>query len=231
VRAAQPTAMSAYWEDSAGNALLSCSPERFLEVHGAEIETRPIKGTAARAADPATDARAAAALESSAKERAELHMIVDVARHDLGRLAIPGGVQVFSAGELESYPTLHHRTASVRARWDPARGLAALLRATFPPASVSGAPKVRALQAIAELEAEARGPYCGTLGVWEPGSPRGDFSVLIRTAVCTAGRTHLRVGAGIVWDSDPEREWRETLLKAAFLDTAEESAALEAAPR
>lgn len=219
--ARQPTRMSAYWEDAGGRALLSHSPERFLAVRGSRLETQPIKGTAARRAPAAEDAAAARALADSAKERAELAMIVDMARNDLGRIADAGGVEVASAGEIESFPTLHHRTATVRARWQPRLGFARLWGATFPPASVSGAPKVRALQAIAELERSDRGPYCGALGWWRPGrSPSGDFAVLIRTAVAAEGLLRLRVGAGIVWDSDPQREWRETLLKARYLDPA-----------
>jgi anthranilate/para-aminobenzoate synthase component I len=219
--ARQPTRMSAYWEDAAGRALLSQSPESFLTVHGPLLATRPIKGTAARHTDPAADADSARALDASAKERAELAMIVDMARNDLGRIALPGGVEVASPGEVESFPSLHHRTATVCARWQPAQGFARLWAAVFPPASVSGAPKVRALQAIAELEGEDRGPYCGALGWWRPGAqPSGDFSVLIRTAIAAHGRLSLRVGAGIVWDSDPEREWRETLLKARYLEAA-----------
>lgn len=219
----QPTRHGAYWEGGAeagGAALLSHSPELFLRVRGAALETRPIKGTAPRGADPAADARAAAALDADAKEQAELAMIVDVARNDLGRVACAGGVEVASAGEVETFPTLFHRAATVRARWDPALGFARLWRAVFPPASVTGAPKVRALRAIAELEGEERGPYCGALGWWRPGpAPQGEFSVLIRTAVQRDGRLRLRVGAGVVWDSDPEREWRETLLKARYWST------------
>jgi len=221
IGARQPTRMSAYWEDAEGRALLSHSPERFLRVAGSLLETQPIKGTSARRAAPSEDAAAARALAASAKERAELAMIVDMARNDLGRVARAGGVEVASAGEVESFPTLHHRTATVRARWDPQQGFARLWGAVFPPASVSGAPKVRALQAISELEDADRGPYCGALGWWRPGAqPGGDFSVLIRTAVAAGGRLSLRVGAGIVWDSEPEREWQETLLKARYLEAA-----------
>jgi len=220
LRRAQPTSMSAYWEDAEGRALLSWSPERFLRVRGDQLESRPIKGTAPRVADPEEDRRAAAALDASVKERAELTMIVDMARNDLGRLAEPGSVRVLSAGEIEPLPTVHHRVATVRAAWRPERGVAALLAATFPPASVTGAPKVRALQAIAELEREGRGPYCGSFLAWEPGEPRGDLSVLIRSAVVADGCLSARVGAGIVWDSDPQREWEETLWKARYLRAA-----------
>jgi para-aminobenzoate synthetase component 1 len=217
IRESQPTSMSAYWEDEQGRSLLSWSPELFLSVEGDRLETRPIKGTAPRSAEPLEDAAQASGLEMSPKEVAELTMIVDMARHDLGRLAPPGGVQVLNAGEVEAFPTLFHRTARIQGTWNPEDGLSALLGATFPPASISGAPKVRALQAIAELEGVARGPYCGALGWWRPGTPRGAFSVLIRTAEACPRRLSLRVGAGIVWDSEPAREWEETLLKARFL--------------
>ncbi|KAA3604525.1 MAG: anthranilate synthase component I family protein [Planctomycetota bacterium] len=227
LRRAQPTSMSAYWEGGRpsgagfqGGALLSWSPERFLRIHGAQLQSRPIKGTAPRSGDPETDRRTRQKLQASVKERAELTMIVDMARNDLGRLAPPGGVEVPSPGEIEVFPTLYHRTATVAASWRPEAGAASLWHATFPPASISGAPKVRALQAIAELESTGRGPYCGIFGAWEPGLPRGDFSVLIRTALVYDRMLALRVGAGIVWDSEPEAEWQETLLKARYLKAA-----------
>ena len=158
-------------------------------------------------------------------------MIVDMARNDLGRVALPGSVRVISPGEVEAFPTLFHRTATVRARWDPALGFAPLWRAVFPPASVTGAPKVRALRAIAELEGEERGPYCGALGYWIPGrEPQGDFAVLIRTAVHARGRLRLRVGAGIVWDSDPQREWEESCLKGRYLEAVPPREASASAP-
>ena len=218
LRSAQPTAMSAYWEDALGHALVSHSPERFLQVRGSALLTEPIKGTAGRGADAEEDRRIARQLDADVKEVAELTMIVDMARNDLGRVAQIGKVEVSSAGAVETFPTLFHRSAKVRARWDPGLGFAALWAATFPPASVTGAPKVRALQAIAELEGRARGPYCGVLGYWIPGPhPRGDFSVLIRTVTVSRERLRLAVGAGIVWDSDPQREWQETLLKGRYL--------------
>ena len=223
VRATQPTSMSAYWEDAGGKALLSWSPELFLSVDGNLLETRPIKGTASRSSSEEEDSVRASSLEASPKEVSELSMIVDMARHDLGRLAPPGGVDVLSTGELEAFPTLFHRTARIQAQWNADDGISSLLRATFPPASITGAPKVRALQAIAELEQVARGPYCGTLGWWRPGLPQGAFSVLIRTAEVCSKQLALSVGAGIVWDSDPTQEWKETLLKASFLGQCTEA--------
>jgi len=146
-------------------------------------------------------------------------MIVDMARNDLGQVARPGAVRVLSPGEVETFPTLFHRTATIEAELRDDVDLADVLRATFPPASVTGAPKVRALQAIAELEQEQRGAYCGAFGIWVPGAERADFSVLIRTAVVADQAMHLRVGAGIVWDSVPQREWEETWIKARYLET------------
>ncbi len=217
LRPRQPTEMSAYLEIAPQQALLSWSPESFLSIKGAQLRTQPIKGTSPRGANADDDARLAAELDASIKERAELNMIVDMARNDLGRVALAGEVTVASAGTVVPFPTLFHRIADVQARWNPQLGLQQLMRATFPPASVTGAPKVRALQAIAELEKVARGPYCGTLGYWLPGEPRGEFSVLIRTSTVSDQKLRLRVGAGIVWDSDPLLEWQETLVKARYL--------------
>ncbi|MBO46424.1 MAG: hypothetical protein CMJ96_05960 [Planctomycetes bacterium] len=220
VRREQSTSMSAYWEDEQGHAMLSWSPERFLQVDGEYLQTRPIKGTAPRGLNELDDENIALALEKNEKERAELTMIVDMARNDLGRVAQIGKVRVRSSGEVERFSTLHHRTAVIEAEWNPSDGIASLFRATYPPASVTGAPKVRALQAISELEEETRGVYCGSFGIWQPGPNRGDFSVLIRTAIWSDQKLHLRVGAGIVWDSDPKTEWNETLLKARYLEKA-----------
>jgi para-aminobenzoate synthetase component I len=221
LRPRQPTSMSSYLETAPQRAMLSWSPESFLSVRGSQLRTQPIKGTAPRGSTSELDAQFAAELDASIKERAELNMIVDMARNDLGRVAMPGQVQVNTAGEVVPFPTLFHRVADVQARWDPSKGLQQLMRATFPPASVTGAPKVRALQAIAELEKIARGPYCGTFGYWLPGEPRGEFSVLIRTSTVADQRLQLRVGAGIVWDSDPLLEWQETLVKARYLTVQE----------
>lgn len=226
LRPAQPTQMSAYAELPSGQALLSWSPERFLSMRGRQLQTRPIKGTAPRGGDAMQDAQLARELEQSVKERAELTMIVDMARNDLGQIAQAGSVQVLSPGEVESFPTLFHRTATIEAHAREGVGLPEVLAACFPPASVTGAPKVRALQAIAELEKEKRGPYCGAFGYWLPGLDQADFSVMIRTAVHAAGQLHLRVGAGIVWDSDPCAEWQETLIKASYLEDQHEQTSL-----
>jgi para-aminobenzoate synthetase component 1 len=203
-----------------GADIVSASPERFLAVRGDRIETRPIKGTRPRGRDPAADARLAAELEASAKDRAENVMIVDLARNDLGRVARYGSVAVDRLFGLESHPGVHHLVSTVSARLRPGLGPAEIVRATFPPGSVTGAPKVRALEIIDELEPVRRGPYCGAIGWMEPGGDL-ELSVAIRTFVAARERLHLHVGGAVTADSDPEGEWRETMHKAArLLDAA-----------
>jgi para-aminobenzoate synthetase component 1 len=199
-----------------GIAVVSASPERFLRVHQRVVETRPIKGTAATRA----------ALRASSKDRAENVMIVDLARNDLGRVCSPGSVGVPSLCALESHPGLHHLVSTVRGRLRDDVGVGALVRATFPPASITGAPKPRVLQVIEDLEPVRRGVYCGALG-WidttdgDPGRVSADLAVAIRTFTVLgtrgAGSTHFSVGGGIVADSTPGAEWAETELKAARL--------------
>jgi para-aminobenzoate synthetase component 1 len=199
-----------------GTAVVSASPERFLRLHGRDVETRPIKGTAATGA----------ALRASSKDRAENVMIVDLARNDLGRVCTAGSVRVPSLCALESHPGLHHLVSTVRGRLRDDVGIGELVRATFPPASVTGAPKPRVLQVIEDLEPVRRGVYCGALG-WIDTSARdraqvtADLAVAIRTFTVLgapgAGCTHFSVGGGIVADSRPDAEWAETELKAARL--------------
>jgi para-aminobenzoate synthetase component I len=188
-------------------AVVSASPERFLSWRGRDVETRPIKGTAT---DPD-------ALVTSAKDRAENVMIVDLARNDLGRVCEPGSVVVPALCALESHPGLHHLVSTVRGRRRAGAGTGALLRAMFPPASVTGAPKPRVMQVIEDLEPVRRGVYCGAVGWFDTQRDRGDFNVAIRTFTIMGERTHLGVGAGIVADSDPRAEWAETQLKATRL--------------
>jgi para-aminobenzoate synthetase component I len=199
-----------------GADIVSASPERFLAVRGDRIETRPIKGTRPRGTDPAADQALAAELTASVKDRAENVMIVDLARNDLGRVARYGSVAVDDLWALERHPGVHHLVSTVSARLRPGVGPAEIIRATFPPGSVTGAPKVRALEIIDELEPVRRGPYCGAIG-WI--DPRGDLelSVAIRTFVAAAGRLHLHAGGAVTADSDPGDEWRETMHKASRL--------------
>jgi para-aminobenzoate synthetase component 1 len=199
-----------------GADVISASPERFLQRRGTRIETRPIKGTRPRGAGPAEDRREALALRSSAKDRAENVMIVDLARNDLGRVAEYGTVAVEQLCALEPHPGVHHLVSSVAARLRAEVSVAGIVRATFPPGSVTGAPKIRALEIIEELEPVRRGPYCGAIGCFSPGGDI-DLSVAIRTFVAARGRLHLHVGGAVVADSDPALELRETMHKAARL--------------
>ncbi len=190
-----------------GVAVVSASPELFLRIEGRAVETRPIKGTAA-------DRRA---LASSAKDHAENLMIVDLARNDLGRVCEYGSVQVPSLFDIEPHPGLHHLVSSVRGRLREDVTLGGLVGATFPPASVTGAPKPRVLQAIEDLEPVRRGVYCGAVGWIDGDRKRAELAVAIRTFTIAEGRTYLGVGGGIVADSRADSEWAETELKAARL--------------
>jgi para-aminobenzoate synthetase component 1 len=186
--------------------VVSASPEQFLAWQGRDVESRPIKGTN----------RDAQRLRASEKDRAENVMIVDLARNDLGRVCEYGSVRVPALCDVEAHPGLHHLVSTVRGRMREGVGPGSLLRATFPPASVTGAPKPRVLQIIEDLEPIRRGVYCGAVGWIDTEQDAGDLAVAIRTFVVDQG-THLGVGGGIVADSDPDAEWRETELKAARL--------------
>jgi para-aminobenzoate synthetase component 1 len=212
-----------------GADVVSASPERFVSVRGDRIETRPIKGTRPRGRDPAADAALAAELAASEKDRAENVMIVDLARNDLGRVARYGTVAVERLCELERHPGVHHLVSTVSARLRPGIGTADVIRATFPPGSVTGAPKVRAMSIIDELEPVRRGPYCGAIG-WFGGGDL-ELSVAIRTFVSAGERLHLHVGGAVTSDSDPSGEWQETMHKAArLLDAAGGRPAPDPAP-
>ncbi len=187
-------------------ALISASPERFLRLGSdGSIETRPIKGTRPRSGDPEADADAAAALVCDPKDRAENVMIVDLMRNDLGRVCVPGSIDVPQLLGLESYAQVHHLTSVVTGQLQPGQGLVDLLRACWPGGSITGAPKVRACQRLSELEPVARGPYCGSL--FHLGADGSfDSSILIRTLMVKGRRLRLHAGGGIVADSDPQGE-------------------------
>jgi para-aminobenzoate synthetase component 1 len=196
--------------------IVSASPERFLWVRDGEVETRPIKGTRPRGATPAEDHARREELLHSAKDRAENIMIVDLLRNDLGRVCAYGSVRVPALCRVETYRTVHHLVSEVRGRLRDGLGPIDLLRAAFPGGSVTGAPKVRAMEIIAELEPTARGPYCASLGyLGFDGSM--DTSILIRTFTVGRGWAQFPVGGGIVADSVPEREYEETWHKAEGL--------------
>jgi para-aminobenzoate synthetase component 1 len=199
--------------------LVGNSPERFLRTDGrGGVETRPIKGTRSRGADAAADRRLREELLTAAKERAEHVMIVDLERNDLGQVCVPGSIAVDGVARVVELPTVFHLVTTVRGRLRPEVGLAALLRATFPGGSITGAPKRRAMEIIEELEPVRRGPYTGATG-WFGAAGDLDLAIAIRTATVRAGRLTLSVGGGIVADSDPVAELAETEAKArAFRD-------------
>jgi len=203
--------------DFPGVAVLSASPERFLRVDSdCRVETRPIKGTRPRGLGPEHDAALGQALAESAKDRAENLMIVDLMRNDLSRVCAPGTVRVAELFALEQYATVHHLVSTVVGQLAPGADALDLLRAAFPGGSITGAPKLRAMEIIAELEPSRRGVYCGSIGYWSV-TGELDTSIAIRTAVVRNGRVYFNAGGGIVADSDPEDEYQETLDKARGL--------------
>ena len=190
-------------------AILSASPERFLQVSASgAVETRPIKGTRPRHRQPGDDAAAAAELVSSAKDRAENVMIVDLLRNDLGRVCEPGSIQVPQLVGLESYAQVHHLTSVVQGQLRPGLSAIDLLRACWPGGSITGAPKLRACLRLAALEPVPRGPYCGSFFRLEADG-RFDSSILIRSVMLQGGRLRAHAGGGIVADSDPQAEAEE----------------------
>ena len=195
-----------------GFAVASSSPERFLKVTGRRVETRPIKGTRPRSADRAEDARLADELLSSNKDRAELSMIVDLERNDIGRVCEYGSVEVAEHAVLESYATVHHLVSTVVGNLHEGRDMIDLLRATFPGGSITGAPKIRAMEIIDELEPTERSVYTGGIG-YLGFDGNHDINVAIRTMIISSGRVLFQVGGGIVADSEPEAEFQETLDK------------------
>jgi anthranilate/para-aminobenzoate synthase component I len=199
------------WNDA---EVVCASMELLLRRRGDRLETRPIKGTRPRAQDPATDRCLAAELDADPKEIAELAMIVDLERNDLGRVAVSGSVEVADPGSVVSWPTVHHRVALVTAALRPGVRWWEALAAVVPGGSVTGCPKRAAMGVIAALEPVPRGPYCGALGVV---THNGDLELAlpIRTAWRRGARWWCAAGCGIVWDSDPEREERESRLKVA----------------
>jgi aminodeoxychorismate synthase component I len=202
--------------------ILSCSPELFFALNGREVVARPMKGTAARTGSAEGDARAIATLRSSLKERAENLMIVDLLRNDLGRLAHPGSVRVPRLFDIEAYPTLFQQTSTVTATLRDGVDAIDVLSATFPCGSITGAPKIRAMEIIAELEQAPRGIYTGSIGHIAPDGSAA-FNVAIRTIDWPSGSGHARLGVGsaIVADSEADAEWRECQTKLAYVNAAD----------
>jgi len=211
LRAANPAPYGAYLDLGPGTAVLSTSPELFLSQRGRDVLTRPIKGTRPRGRTPEEDAALVAELETSEKDGAELAMIVDLERNDLGRVCEPGSIAVPRFG-IESYASVHHRVADVVGRLEEGRDRVDLLRAAFPGGSITGAPKIRAMQIIDELEAGRRGPYTGSIGILTDDGDM-ELNIAIRTPWLARGELRVHVGGGIVADSVPEAEYEETLAK------------------
>ncbi len=216
LRRLSPAPYAAYLDlrdEVSGLEVLSSSPERFLLADGDHLETRPIKGTRPRGETPDEDDQRAADLRLSRKDLAEHVMIVDLERNDLGRVSEAGSVRVPEFAALETFEQVHHLTSTVVGRRREDVGLEALLRATFPGGSITGAPKIRALEIIDELEPTVRGVYTGSIGYLSAHGPL-DMNIAIRTITLADGVAHLHVGGAIVHDSDPEVEYVETLDKA-----------------
>jgi len=199
------------WDD---RAVISSSPELFLDLRDGRVITRPIKGTRPRTGDQRLDPIRRSELAHSEKDRAELNMIIDLLRNDIGRVCEVGSVRVESAGDLETHPTVFHRVATISGWLRADCGALDLLRATCPGGSITGAPKIRAMQIIDELESVQRGVYCGSIGyLGLDGSMM--MNIAIRTMILDRGQVHIHAGGAIVADSDPDDEYEETLAKAA----------------
>ncbi|MFQ2012054.1 aminodeoxychorismate synthase component I [Aeromonas veronii] len=196
------------------SALLSLSPERFLLLDVRHIETKPIKGTRPRHPDPAIDRQVAQELAQADKDRSENLMIVDLLRNDIGRVSRPGSVSVPHLFAVESFPAVHHLVSTIHGELDARWQGVDLLRACFPGGSITGAPKIRAMEIIEELEPQRRNAYCGSIGYLSQHG-RMDTSICIRTLIAEAGRLHCWAGGGIIADSDADSEYQETYDKVA----------------
>jgi anthranilate synthase component 1 len=203
-----------------GVELVGSSPELLVRVRNGRVTVRPIAGTRPRGATPEEDGALAAELATDEKERAEHVMLVDLGRNDVGRVAKYGTVQVTDLMAVERYSHVLHLVSQVEGELRDGLSAIDALRATFPAGTMTGAPKVRAMQIIDELEPERRGPYAGAVGYIGAGASRMDLAITIRTCVIANGVANVQAGAGIVHDSVPEREWEETENKARALLTA-----------
>ncbi|WP_171176159.1 aminodeoxychorismate synthase component I [Ruegeria sp. HKCCD8929] len=214
--ARQPVGHGALVQQQGLPDLLSRSPELFFRTDaGGVIETRPMKGTQPRSADPSEDARRRAFLSRDEKNRAENLMIVDLLRNDISRVAVPGSVKVPELFKVETYATVHQMVSLVRAQLRADAGLSDILTALFPCGSITGAPKIRAMEILNDLEPWPRDIYCGTIG-WAAPDGRSEFNVAIRTLMTEGTRATLNVGGGVVWDSTAASEYEEALWKARF---------------
>ena len=219
LRVGQPVGYGAFVDLGVGPVVVSRSPELFFRVTGGVIESRPMKGTAPRSDDPVEDAGLAAALQASEKDRAENLMIVDLLRNDIARMAEVGSVKVPELYAVESFATVHQMSSRVQGRLLPGAGLPGLMAALFPCGSVTGAPKIRAMEIIREVERHPRGVYCGAVG-WMAPDGDADFSVAIRTLSLTGRDIVMNVGGGVTHGSTTAGEWEEALWKARFVNAA-----------
>jgi len=213
LRAANPSAFAAFLPRR-DYAVLCASPELFLDLRDGRVISRPIKGTAPRTSDPVLDERARGHLASSEKDRAELNMIIDLMRNDLGRVCRIGSVEVKDDGAIEAHPTVFHRVATIAGKLGRGRAWSDLLTATFPGGSITGCPKIRAMQIIGKLEPTRRDVYCGSIG-WIGLDGSMKMNIAIRTMLVCGGRAYVYAGGAIVADSVPDAEYEELLAKAA----------------
>ena len=218
LRRVNPSPYLFYVQDGE-RALVGSSPETLIKLSDGEVTLRPIAGTRKRGADPAEDARLEAELRADPKENAEHVMLVDLGRNDVGRVAAVGSVQVTAYKTVERYSHVMHLVSEVRGRLAAGLGAVDVLRAGFPAGTVSGSPKVRAMEIIDELEPARRGPYAGAVGYFDRGGDM-EMAIAIRTLMASAGRISVQAGAGIVYDSDPAAEYQETVNKARAVFTA-----------
>jgi aminodeoxychorismate synthase component I len=215
LRKINPSPFAAYL-DLQGFQLVSSSPERLMRLHDRVVDTRPIAGTRPRGKDTEGDRAMSVELITNEKERAEHIMLIDLERNDIGRVCDYGSVQVDELMVLEEYSHVIHIVSNVQGRLHEKKDMFDLIRATFPGGTITGVPKVRCMEIIDELEPVQRGPYTGSIGYLGFNGDM-DLNIIIRTFVIKDGRAHVQVGAGIVADSDPEREYYETLHKADAL--------------
>ena len=214
--AGQPVGHGVLVEQEGLPDLLSRSPELFFRTDAeGRIETRPMKGTQPRGDDPIEDERCRSFLSSDEKNRAENLMIVDLLRNDISRVALAGSVKVPELFRVETYATVHQMVSLVQARLHPGVGLSNILTALFPCGSITGAPKIRAMEILSELEPWPRDVYCGAIG-WAAPDGRSEFNVAIRTLMVEDNKATLNVGGGLVWDSTADSEYEEALWKARF---------------
>lgn len=225
LREINPAPFSAYLPLD-GFQILSSSPERFLEIRKGMVQTRPIKGTVPRGKNEEEDEENRKRLKGSEKDKSELLMIVDLERNDMSRVCVPGSVKVTELFELEEYATVFHLVATVVGELREDCSSVDCIRAAFPGGSITGAPKIRAMEIIDELEKTKRSIYTGSIG-YLGFDGNADFNIVIRTVVLKDGNAHIGVGGGITWESDPEMEYVETIDKARALFKALDSEYVE----